>query len=120
MKQALDDVSARHRPALGALTGVLVGIILLTVVTMLVRTWALTDQIREAQKGNVSTVQLIRDCTTPGRRCYERSQKTTGDAVASINRVSVYAAACADRPRRQTVEQIQSCVIDRLATDAQH
>jgi hypothetical protein len=119
MKSALDGVAARHRPALGAFTGVLVGLILVAVLTMLVRTWALADQIREAQKPNTQALKVITDCTTPGRACYERSQKQTGEAVASINRVSVIAAACADKPQRQTVEQIQSCVIDRLAFDDQ-
>lgn len=74
-----------------------------------------TNTIRQAQRDNAETLRLIRSCTSPGMECFERGQKQTAEAVADINRVAIIAAACADKPNRQTVEQIQSCVITRLA-----
>lgn len=78
-----------------------------------------TNTIRTSQRANAETLRLIRSCTTPGQDCFERGQRQTADAVADINRVAIFAAACADKPRRQTVEQIQSCVIARLSRSDQ-
>jgi hypothetical protein len=96
-----------------------------------------TDAIRGTQQTNtainVNQTRLlheitrvsrrIRSCTTPGQPCYDAGQKRTGDAVASINRVVILAAACAVG-KTGTVTQIetaiQSCVIQRLAADEHH
>jgi hypothetical protein len=62
----------------------------------------------------------IRSCTTPGKSCFDDSQKRTGAAVASINRVVILAAACAVDKHGTVVQvqtAIQSCVIERLAAD---
>lgn len=77
----------------------------------------LAGRIRETQKSTVASVHLIRDCTEPAGKCFKRGQKSTGKAVASINKITVYAAACADKPGNQSVTQIQSCVIRKLAAD---
>lgn len=66
-------------------------------------------------RGIASTAEQIESCTTPGRPCFERGQRQTASAIETINRVTILAAACADQPRRQTVEQIQFCVLRRLA-----
>lgn len=109
----------------GAIVGALAGALLVIVLVLLVRTWSLADGIRVAQQSNAQTLRethrtldVVQSCTTPGRECFKRGQKQTSGAIADINRVSIYAAACADRPRQQTVEQIQACVIERLAQDA--
>ena len=60
------------------------------------------------------TLQVIKSCTTPGKKCFDEGQKRTGEAVASINKVAVYAAACADKPRKQSVAEIEACVRKRL------
>lgn len=54
------------------------------------------------------------DCTTPGGRCFEDSQKRTADAVGNLNEITVFAAACADKAGVNTVAQIQACVLDEL------
>jgi len=98
-----------------ALVALLVaGIVVLQLVATLIGTDN-TTTIRQAQHDNAETLRLIRSCTTPGKECFDRGQKQTAGAVADINRVAIFAAACADRPAQQTVEQIQSCVIARLA-----
>lgn len=71
--------------------------------------------IQRAAKAAEAGTARIEDCTTPGRTCFDRGTDQTADAIASINKVSIIAAACADKPRRQTVEQIQACVIAELA-----
>jgi len=81
-------------------------------------------EIRDAQLSNTKTLRntertldLIEDCTTPGRDCYDRGQKRTADAVANINKVAVYAAACADRRGVQGRAEIFTCVIRALAQE---
>jgi uncharacterized Ntn-hydrolase superfamily protein len=91
-----------------------------------------TDAIRSTQQTNtainVNQTRLlrqitrvskrIRSCTTPGQPCFTDAQKRTGDAVASINRVVILAAACAVGQTGTVPEiksAIQTCVINGLA-----
>ena len=103
------------RPFAWMLVALLTAALGITVVAASLTSADNTNAIRQVQSGNQETLRLIRSCTTPGQECFERGQEQTANAVADINRVAVYAAACADRPRKQTVEEIQSCVIARLA-----
>lgn len=73
----------------------------------------------KAAQAAEQTANEIHSCVTPGQPCYERSQKQTGAAVSTINRVIILAAACAaDLPPHLTVDQretrITACVTDRL------
>lgn len=74
-----------------------------------------TNTIRQSQRDNAEALYLIRSCTTPGMECFDRGQKQTADAVADINRVAVYAAACADKPGVQGRSEIFACVVRALA-----
>jgi len=108
-------MNPKARSLTWALVALLVGgIVVLQLVATLVGTDN-TTTIRQTQHDNAETLRLIRSCTSPGQECFERGQRQTATAVADINRVAIFAAACADRPAQQTVEQIQSCVIARLA-----
>lgn len=120
-------MDSRQRPAFGAAVGVLVGVLIVAVLLLIVRTWSVTDQIRESQKTNTGTLEAsqrtldtVNDCTQPSGDCFKRGQKRTASAVGDINRVVILAAACSvgldtrlSVSERQTL--IQSCVIDRLA-----
>jgi len=120
-------VDSRQRPVFGAVVGVLVGMLLVAVLVLMTRTWALTDQIRESQKTNTGTLEAtqktldaVEDCTQPTGECFQRGQKRTASAVGDINRVVILASACSvGLDTRLSVEQrqaeIQQCVIDRLA-----
>ncbi len=84
-----------------------------------------TTQIRDTQETNSPliastnrTLKIIRDCTTPGRECYERGQQQLKGAITDINRVSIIAAACASGPREVSVTEIQACVIRRLSAQS--
>lgn len=105
---------------IGACTGMVV-VVLLTVLISIRGTQQNNSPIlkstEQAATSADRTLEQIEDCTTPGRECYERGVRRTADAIASINEVAIYAAACADKPRRQSVEEIQSCVIARLAAE---
>ena len=117
----------RQRPAFGAAVGILVGCLVVAVLVLMVRTWSLTDQIRESQKTNTGTLEAtqqtldaVNDCTQPTGKCFKRGQSQTAKAVGDINRVVVLAAACSvGLDQRLSVEERQSrisaCVIDRLA-----
>src|SRR5690242_12406710 len=101
--------------------------LLVAVLVLMTRTWALTDQIRESQKTNTGTLEAtqktldaVEDCTQPTGECFRRGQKRTASAVGDINRVVILASACSvGLDTRLSVEQrqaeIQQCVIDRLA-----
>ena len=80
-----------------------------TVVTVVV--------IRSNQQGGRAVVDQIKNCTTPGRPCYERGQRQTANAVADINRVTLAAATCAARRPGQTAPEIRACVLDLLAKE---
>lgn len=69
---------------------------------------------KAAEKGT----KRIEDCTTPGQPCYDDGLKQQADVIGDLNRVIVLAAACADRPGDQSVEEIQGCVIAKLADQA--
>jgi hypothetical protein len=79
----------------------------------------------------LASAERILDCTDPGDpktgrpvgKCYRDGQERTANAVGDINRVIILAAACsAGLPQGLSVQQreneIESCVIDRLAREA--
>lgn len=93
------------------------------VVTLLTATLVGTDNtntIRENQRDTKASLSLIRSCTTPGQECFDRGQEQTAKAVADINRVAVYAAACADKPGVQGRDEIYACVVRSLAAADDH
>lgn len=96
----------------------LVVLILLAAMTYTVLTIRYTQEVG-AQRGRdivASTRQIerlataIESCTSPDGECYQRSQAQTGSAVASINEITIYAAACAKQPAVDTARQIRLCV----------
>lgn len=103
---------------------VLVVTVLLKVAT---QTNEVTRGIAEQQKTNTTrnkTIEAltkqIRSCTNPEGACAKRGQKQTGQAVGSINKVVILAAACSvgldqEMPVAERQNVIQMCVIRRLA-----
>ena len=91
-------VPARYRPLLGAIAGLLFGIVVVGVIVTTLQTRGLVGAIRETQKNNTSTFDLLVDCTSPGGDCFEAGQKRTGEAVGGINQstadVIVAALSC--------------------------
>lgn len=104
-----------------ARTGLWIVVLLLGVVLVVIVTTAAvvgadnTRIIRKTQQDNAETLRIIRSCTTPGDDCFDRGQERTAEVVADINEVSIFAAACADMPGNQTVDDIYACVVRRLA-----
>jgi hypothetical protein len=104
----------RREVASGVVYGFL-ALFLLLLLYVVAQTYALLTTVRETQKSASSAVIAIEDCTTPGRDCFEESQKRTGGVVSDINEVAVYAAYCADQPGAITVQDIEQCVLNQLA-----
>lgn len=77
----------------------------------------LINKTNRAVQNTNKALRIVQGCTTPGERCYERAQRQTADAVSNINRVVIIAAACASEPGTHSVEEIQACVIARLADE---
>lgn len=109
-------------PAARALGWVLVSLCVLALVITVVSSTVIsannTETIRQAQQTNTETLDLIKSCTTPGRKCFNEGQERTGKAVGSINKITVYAATCADRPGWQDVAEIEACIRAKLARNA--
>lgn len=108
----------RRRQFAWFVIGVLASSLAVLTVVSVVNTNATTASIRRQQQTNTTTVDLIRDCTRPQGKCFKRGQRQTARAVADINRVTVYAAACASRMPGQSADQIQRCIVRELAKDA--
>lgn len=72
-----------------------------------------TDIKRGADAAQATNERIL-DCLEPAGECYQRSQQQTGDAVASINEISQYAAVCADRPGSQSLDEIRRCIADLI------
>jgi hypothetical protein len=75
------------------------------------------ESAQEAAESSKATNDQILDCLQPTGVCYQDSQQRTAALVTNFNRVVIYAAACASGPVKLTVEEIQACVIGRLAQD---
>lgn len=87
-----------RRQVWGAVTATLLGLLVVAVIVAVIQTWAIADDIRNAQKSNQSVIRYIQDCTTPGGECYARSEERTASAVSGINagtlRIIAAALAC--------------------------
>lgn len=73
---------------------------------------------RDAAQAAESTNRQILDCLNPDGECYKQSQRARAGQAASINEITQYAAACADRPGSQALEEIRACVADLIAASA--
>ncbi len=128
----------RIRTILHVIGGTATGLLIVGVMFLLVQTFALSDAVRETQLNNtqrsedtknaaeqaeraaqeaVRSSTRIEDCTTPGRECFEDSQRRLAEAITGINDFATYAAACADKPRQQTAQQIKVCIVAQIADD---
>lgn len=118
----------RLRQVLHIIGGLATGLFLVGAIMVIVQSYAILNATRQTQLGNdarsedtkvaaeqaARTAQRIEDCTTPGRECFDDAQKRLGRTVGTINDYALYAAACADQPRRQTVSEIQSCILSEI------
>lgn len=111
----------RYRRAL-VLLRLLQGAFAIAVLALLAAAVFVVVQVRSTQiegtptgKRIVEIAEKIDSCTDPEGECTQRGQQRTASAISDINRISIIAAACADRPAQQTLEEIQGCVIAKLA-----
>lgn len=100
----------------------LVALLLITTIYFLVGQKNQTEQLKTIANYNktLSTqnrqiLDRIMSCTNPDGACYQASQKSTGDAVANINTVSVTAAYCAKTtPNTATLQEFKKCIESQL------
>lgn len=60
---------------------------------------------------NADLSASIKDCIDPSGHCY----KEGSDRAKLLGDVSAFAAACADLPGTQSADQIQACILRKLA-----
>lgn len=113
-----------RRQAVWTVAGMAAASLLIIVVASVVISATMSARIRDTQVTNTGTLKatertlaIVEDCTTPGSECFQEGQRRTAAAIADINRVTVYAAACADRPGVQGQSEIYACVVESLAED---
>lgn len=114
--------ASKRRRVLVATAGALVVALVSVVVTAVIVAAVSSSETNERganrveqNQRNDETLALIKDCTQPDGECFKRGQRRTAAAVGDINRVVILAASCASGPVKKSVEEIQSCVIARLA-----
>lgn len=82
-----------------------------------------TADLKEEQTARISIAQQnqrilreIRSCTNPNGVCAKRGNDSQGAAISTINKVSVYAAFCANsQPPPASVADVEACVRKELA-----
>ena len=109
-------MNTRSRHIGWIIVGILIGIVVTQTVVATLRTDDSVRIIKQVQRDSLKTLQTVEACTKPGRPCYERSQRQMARAVASINRITILAAACAAGDER-TAGEIEECVLRRLTRD---
>jgi len=81
---------------------------------------SVADTTRQAAEDAARSAKRIEDCTTPGRDCYEDTQKTTARAVGSVatNTLAVIVAAlsCQDDGITEQKE-LARCTVRRAASE---
>jgi hypothetical protein len=68
----------------------------------------------ELNELTVKISQRLEDCTTPSGACYQESNARTGEAIGSINQITIIAAACADQQGVATENDIRKCIEQAL------
>lgn len=138
----IDDPRRRRRvrAVLGTVGGLACGVFLVGAILLATSVYQLIDAVRETQVAGVqraaqdrlrdnqtadtaddaaSAAARIEECTTPGRGCFEDAQRRLGRTVGTINRYALAAAACADQPRQQSIDEIQDCIIAEISANQQ-
>lgn len=81
---------------------------------------SVADTTAQAAEDAARSAQRIEDCTTPGRDCYEDTQKTTANAVGSVatNTLAVIVAALSCQDDGITEQkQLARCTVNRSAKE---
>lgn len=117
------DRDANRRRFVGLVIGVLAG----ALVAALLAGAIVAAQIRGTQldrlpqvEQNDETLQIVKDCTQVGGKCYQRGQRQTAAILTSAQKIIILSAACsldvdAAQSVEERVQQITGCVTQRLA-----
>jgi len=116
-----------------ALVFALVGVAVILTLYALNQIGNVTDAIRSGQTSRAPMLaqtnhaahaaergtRIIRDCTTPGRPCFEEGQRRTaraiGDLIQGNQQAAAAAASCAANIHPPTYRAIYRCVVHTLA-----
>lgn len=105
-----------------AVTAVGVALIVAIITAATTSTQIRGTQVENTVKNDQQTriLKIIRSCTKPGGKCYERGRRQTAGAVADIGRIIIAASACAteipfDMPIQERRAAITTCVTEQLA-----
>lgn len=109
--------SQRRREFAGAVVYALLASLVIGMIYLVVQVFGIVSAIRADQqvnaatgKSSASTLRLIEDCLSPDGYCADARAEADGRQAVVLTRISVFAAACADQPERQSAEQIETCV----------
>lgn len=73
----------------------------------------------QAQLATAAVLALIQDCVIPStpevpRECHARGQATTGQAIQTLGRVSLYSLVCVEEKRADNEQELEQCVSEKL------
>ena len=92
------------------LTLLAAGIAVLLVLNLLAQVAEQTGQLEQLARENRTNGERLIDCTTPEGQCYQDGQTRTGEAVNTINEVTILAASCVKIPGVDTEIEIRACI----------
>lgn len=101
---------ARRKAQLATLQATFVMLVALGVFASLLLIIIQTNRLTEIAETNRSNGALLLDCTTPEGQCYRDGQARTGEAIGTINEVTILAAACVKIPTNNTEAEIRACI----------
>lgn len=117
-REGLDRVATARVARAELIKRVLIALTAVLVVFLVALVLVLLSRVSEQSQDNARLLAIIEDCTNPTGACAKRGQESTETAVATINEIALYAAACADRPGDQTLAEIKRCVEDLITAAA--
>jgi hypothetical protein len=90
-------------------------IFLVALMVTLVEQRSTYNRVLEVGRSNNQILREVRSCTDPKGDCAVRGNKSTRDAVSTINDISIDAAYCASKqPPPARAEDVRACVVALL------
>lgn len=101
---------SKQKALLHFLAGLVGFLMALAVVTSLLFNIVQIGRLTEIAETNRANGQRLIDCTTPGGQCFEDGNDRTGEAIGTINEVTILAASCVQLPGIDTEAEIRECI----------
>jgi hypothetical protein len=90
---------------------IMVAMLLIVTIFFLIGQRNLSNEIVELAKQNHQLNEQVHDCTDPTGACYQASRRSNAETIAQINKVTLFAAYCANKlSKTGTLADVRKCV----------